>query len=106
MDCRASVTITGSLLNCEDVDVKITKIEAAKEAESISSFGITCMQEDAFCERGEKPIGRICLNHYIRNLRERISAISTRWQVVEQRNGSSDSGWRSRHGANLLGQLE
>jgi hypothetical protein len=35
MDCRASVTITGSLLNCEDVDVKITKIEAAKEAESI-----------------------------------------------------------------------
>ena len=35
MDCRASVTITGSLLNCEYVDVKITKIETAKEAESI-----------------------------------------------------------------------
>ena len=35
MDCGASVTITGSLLNCEDVELKITKIETAKEAESI-----------------------------------------------------------------------
>ena len=31
MDCGASVTVTGSLLNCEDVEVKITKIETAKE---------------------------------------------------------------------------
>jgi hypothetical protein len=35
MDCGASVTITGSLLNFEDVEVKITKIETANEAGSI-----------------------------------------------------------------------
>jgi hypothetical protein len=35
MDCGASITITGSLLNCVDVEEHKTIIETAKEGESI-----------------------------------------------------------------------
>jgi hypothetical protein len=35
MDCRASITITGSLLNCVDVEEHKTIIDTAKEGESI-----------------------------------------------------------------------
>ena len=45
LDCGASVTITASLLNCEDVEVKIIKIETAKKAESILASD-TCRKTD------------------------------------------------------------
>jgi hypothetical protein len=35
MDCGASITITGSLINCVDVEEHKTIIETAKEGESI-----------------------------------------------------------------------
>jgi hypothetical protein len=91
MDCRASVTITGSLLNCEDVELKITDWDCQRRWKH---YGIAYMQKDAFCE---KQIGRSCLNHYVCDLRERISTRSTWRKIAEQSKDLSDSGWRSRH---------
>ena len=43
MDCGASQTITGSLLNCSDIREKITKIVTADGKESMTSTH-TCLK--------------------------------------------------------------
>jgi hypothetical protein len=37
LDCCASTTVTGSLLNCTDVEVKKTKIQTAKDREGMTA---------------------------------------------------------------------
>ena len=37
LDCGASTTVTGSLLNCTDVEVKNTIIETAKDGEGMTA---------------------------------------------------------------------
>jgi hypothetical protein len=90
MDCGASVTITGSLLNCDDVEVKITKIETAKEAEC-SVVLHTCRKTHFVRNRLGQVVSITASAIYVKGpLQDLLGAC---WRkFAEQKEDSSDSG--------------
>jgi hypothetical protein len=86
MDCGASTTMTGSLLNCADIVEKITTIETAKDGEGMIT---TFMQENIFCEEQGWRDG---FHHYTCDLRERTSTRSTQRKSSQWLKNTNRSG--------------
>ena len=73
LDCGASITITGSLLNCVDVEEHKTIIETAKEGESIMA---THVSQDIFCEESGWGYG---IHNNLCNICQRIRPRFNSW---------------------------
>ncbi len=77
MDCGASITITGSLLNCVDVDEHKTIIETAKEGESIMATHVwRRVPQDIFCEKSGWGYG---IHNNFCKMRQRIRPRFNSW---------------------------